>query len=284
MTYLTKEDWEKNFVQKIREDKSFFAFISESKKIFSEFSYLIQKIFNFKEKEKLPKKICFRVLFSSLIFFHKYILSNGISFFDLSPTEKLCIYSACIFISFKTINKLIPVEVFSSKYLDLFNKNKKIKFKKEEINELIKKKEFEILFSIQFQINIDCPYDYFYLIKKYLTHIKIPNEEIKKVINFVNVKINEIMMIPMYLYYTPFEMVISVLSIIKEEYKINYINLNDFVKMHNLDIDKNNINACVELINKINQNNTNNIIKPIKSEGELDKINFNMISSIQTNK
>ena len=290
MTYLTKEDWEKNYVQKICDDKSFLEYFQEKKKIYSDFIFLIQKIFkNQFNNNASPKKIIQRILYSSLIFFHKYILSTEIPFCNLSFEEKLTIYCACIFLSFKVINKLIPLNKISSEFKSLFNEQKKIRYEIEDINRLITKKELEILISIQFQGNIDFIYDYFVPIKKYLIQIEIKNEIIKNIINFVNIKLNEIIIFPLYLYFTPFELLISILTLIQNEFKLSYININDFIRMNNLDIDKNNIAECSLIINKIiaqkkylNENN-NNIDKYKTAKENKEKINFNIISNVQTN-
>ena len=290
MTYLTKEDWEKNYVQKICDDKSFLEYFQEKKKIYSDFIFLIQKIFkNQFNNNTSPKKIIQRILYSSLIFFHKYNLSTEIPFCNLSFEEKLTIYCACIFLSFKVINKLIPLKTISSEFKSLFNEQKKIRYEIEDINRLITNKELEILISIQFQGNIDFIYDYFVPIKKYLIQIEIKNEIIKNIINFVNIKLNEIIIFPLYLYFTPFELLISILTLIQNEFKLSYININDFIRMNNLDIDKNNIAECSLIINKIiaqkkylNENN-NNIDKYKTAKENKEKINFNIISNVQTN-
>ena len=93
----------------------------------------------------------------------------------------------------------------------------------------------------------------------------------------------------MYLYFTPLELLISILTLIKNESKLSYINTNDFIRMNNLDIDKNNIMECSLIINKIinqkkylNENN-NNIDKYKTTKVNKEKINFNTISNIQTN-
>ena len=227
MTYLTKEDWEKNYVQKICDDKSFSEYFQDKKKIYSDFIFLIQKIFkNQFNNNTSPKKIIQRILYSSLIFFHKYNLSTEIPFCNLSFEEKLTIYCACIFLSFKVINKLIPLKTISSEFKSLFNEQKKIRYEIEDINRLITNKELEILISIQFQGNIDFIYDYFVPIKKYLIQIEIKNEIIKNIINFVNIKLNEIIIFPLYLYFTPFELLISILTLIQNEFKLSYININ----------------------------------------------------------
>ena len=101
--------------------------------------------------------------------------------------------------------------------------------------------------------------------------------------------INEIILFPLYLYFTPFELLISILTLIKNESKLIYININDFIRMNNLDIDKNNIMECSLIINKIinqkkylNENN-NNIDKYKTAKENKEKINFNIISNVQTN-
>lgn len=93
----------------------------------------------------------------------------------------------------------------------------------------------------------------------------------------------------MYLYFTPFELLISILTLIKNESKLIYININDFIRMNDLDIDKNNIMECSLIINKIinqkkylNENN-NNIDKYKTTKENKEKINFITISNIQTN-
>ena len=146
MTYLTKEDWEKHYVQKICDDKSFSALINENLKIKSNFIFLINKLFNPKNKEALQhKKLLKELLFPSLNFFHKYTLSSGVSLSNLPYTEVLTL----------------------------------------DINDLIKNKEFEILLLIQFDINFDCPFRNNCLIKNYLTKIKQSEEMIKTIVKYV---------------------------------------------------------------------------------------------------
>ena len=290
MTYLTKEDWQNTYVQIICDDKSFSDCFQEKMKIFSDFSFLLQKIL--KTKETFPKKLFQRTLYSSLIFFHKYVIYNGISISTLSLADRLTLYSTCIFLSFKIINKLIDLETISSKFQNLFNEGKNIKYEIEDICELITKKEFEILTSIQFQANIDWPYDYFNLIRDYLTNIEIGNNSIKNIINLINIKINTIIVFPLYLYYTPVEILISALVLIIEEYKLNNVNINELIEMNGLDIDKGNIEECSKLIDKVikqkkvfdeEKNSDININKTAKDNIAKEEINFNTIPSIQTN-
>jgi len=291
MTYLTKEDWEKNYVQNICDDKSFFDSIKEKLLIQNTFVLLINKLFK-KEEKPQTNKLNKTILFPSLIFFHKYLLSKGISFLDLSYIDKMSLYSACIFLSLKIQNKLIHISDISNKFLHLFNNTgNKVLYKIEDVSKLIINKESDILFSIQFEVNIDWPYNKMYLIENYLINKIGKNEELIKSIKlYVNRKINEIISFPLYLYYTPIEIIICSLILIKDENDLNFINIKDFIKVNNLVIDNDNIDECSKLMNKIIRyiklvkNNKNNEQSEYLNENiKKEKINLKVLSNIQTN-
>jgi hypothetical protein len=274
MTYLTKEDWEKHYVQKICDDKSFSALINENLKIKSNFIFLINKLFNPKNKEALQnKKLLKELLFPSLNFFHKYTLSSGVSLSNLPYTEVLTLYITCIYLSLKTVNKLVHLEVISSRFQSLFNKDENTKYKIEDINDLIKNKEFEILLLIQFDINFDCPFRNNYLIKNYLTKIKQSEEMIKTIVKYVNTKISETIFFPLCLYFIPTEINISSLLLVAKENKLNFINIDELIKINNLDVDKNNIMECCTLMNRI--------IKYLSYLEEMKKKKMNINNNIQ---
>ena len=96
MTYLTKEDWTNFLVPKISDDISFSANLKQNIKIQNSFILLISKILN-----SSAKKLSQRILFASMIYYHKYTLFNNISHSDLSPLDTLVLYCTCIFIAFK---------------------------------------------------------------------------------------------------------------------------------------------------------------------------------------
>ncbi len=286
MTYLTKEDWEKNFVQKICDDKSLSALINENLKIQSCFVFLINKLFNPKNKENFQnKKLLKEILFPSLIFFHKYTLSSGISLSNLTYKDTLTLCITCIYLSLKAVNKLIHLEEISKRFQSLFNKDENIIYEIEDINNLIIDKEFEILLLIQFDINFDCPFRNNYLIKKYLGKIKQSEEMIKTIVKYVNTKISKTIFFPFNLYFTSIEIIISSLLLVAKENKLNFIDINDLIKMNNLDVDKNNIIECCTLMNRIikyinyleemKKKNINNNMK--------ENINFGAIVTLQSN-
>ena len=274
MTYLTKEDWEKHYVQKICDDKSFSALINENLKIKSNFIFLINKLFNPKNKEALQhKKLLKELLFPSLNFFHKYTLSSGVFLSNLPYTEVLTLYITCIYLSLKTVNKLVHLEVISSRFQSLFNKDENTKYKIEDINDLIKNKEFEILLLIQFDINFDCPFRNNCLIKNYLTKMKQSEEMIKTIVKYVNTKISETIFFPLCLYFIPTEINISSLLLVAKENKLNFINIDELIKISNLDVDKNNIMECCTLMNRI--------IKYLSYLEEMKKKKMNINNNIQ---
>ena len=286
MTYLTKEDWEKNFVQKICDDKSLSALINENLKIQSCFIFLINKLFNPKNKENFQnKKLLKEILFPSLIFFHKYTLSSGISLSNLTYKDTLTLCITCIYLSLKAVNKLIHLEEISKRFQSLFNKDENIIYEIEDINNLIIDKEFEILLLIQFDINFDCPFRNNYLIKKYLGKIKQSEEMIKTIVKYVNTKISKTIFFPFNLYFTSIEIIISSLLLVAKENKLNFIDINDLIKMNNLDVDKNNIIECCTLMNRIIKyiNYLEEMKKKNINNNMQENINFGAIVTLQSN-
>ena len=247
MTYLTKEDWTNYLVPKISDDKSFFGHLKENIKIQNIFIRLIYKILNV---QKSTQNLLFqKILISSMIYFHKYILFTNITYSDLSSLDRLIIYCSCIFLAFKGANKLIHINIFAEKFQPFFNKIKKYEI--EEIKDLIIKKEFDILLSIEFNVDIDWPYNILNTLKIYLKKIGKGNESIARVINYVNLNINDSILFPLCLYYTPNEIVFSCILLAKERYKLDYININDFIKLNKYQTDNDNINECTLYISKI---------------------------------
>ena len=297
MTYLTKEDWTNYLVPKISDDKSFFGLLKENIKIQNIFIRLIYKLLN---AEKTTHNILFqRLLISSMIYFHKYILFNNITYSDLSSLDKLIIFCSCIFIALKGANKLIHLNLFAEKFRPFFNKFHN--FEIEEIKDLIIKKEFDVLLSIDFNVDIDCPYNILNTLKIYLKKLDKGNESIARVINYVNLNINDSILFPLCLYYTPNEIVFSCILLAKEKYKLDYININDLFKLNKYQIDNDNINECTLYITKIikykndilelesNRNivvdNTNKTSEHIYFDNNNNKDNLNLrkISLIKTN-
>ena len=291
MTYLTKEDWTNNLVPKISDDKSFSEHINQNIKIQNNFNKLISRIL----ETNCDKKISQRILISCMIYYQKYILFNNIENSDLSNLDKLILYCACIFIALKEANKLFSIDFLSSKFQPYFNKIKSFDVK--EIKDLIIQKEFELLVSIEFDIGVEWPFQINNLLKNYLKKLGKIDEIIINIIRNINLNINDSLLFPLCLYYTPNEIVFSCILLAKKKYKLDYININDLIKLSKSDIDKDNIKECSLYISKIinykdilkdnNNINKNSSINDKTNNNCLqkDKNNLNMksIALIQSN-
>ena len=245
MTYLTKEDWTNNIAQKIGDDKSFSEYLKQNIKIQNNFIKLISKIFN----TNCDKKISQKILISCMIYYQKYIIFNSITNSDLSNLDKLVLYCACIFLALKEANKLLNIDFLSSKFQPYFNKFKTFDVK--EIKDLIIQKEFEILVSIEFDIGVEWPYHITNLLRIYLKKLGKIDEIIINIIKNVNLNINDSLLFPLCLYYTPNEIFFSCILLAKKKYKLDYININDLIKLSKSEIDNNNIKDCSLYISKI---------------------------------
>ena len=296
MTYLTKEDWSNYFVPKISDDKSFSDHIKQNIIIQNAFIRLISIILT--SQKNSEKKLSQKILISSMIYIHKYILFNNISLADLSSLDKLILYSACIFIAFKEANKLIDINMLSSKFQPYFNKFKIYDIS--EIKDLIIQKEFDILISIEFNMAVDWPYGILNLLKIYLKKLEKGIDSIIKVINYVNLNINDSILFPLCLYYTPNEIVFSCILLAKKEHNLDFININDLIKLNKCNINNDNLKECAILISKIiknknylidnkkiinNNSNTNNIKCENNNylQNDKDNLNIKKIALIQTN-
>ena len=283
MTYLTKEDWTNNLVPKISDDKSFSEHLKQNIKTQNNFMKLISKIFD----TNCNKKLFQRILISCMIYYQKYVIFSDITNSDLSYLDKLIIYCACIFIALKESNKLLTIDFLSSKFQPYFNKFKSFDVK--EIKDLIIQKEFEILLSIEFDIGVDWPYQVTNLLKIYLKKLGKIDEIIYNIINNINLNINDSLLFPLCLYYTPNEIVFSCILLAQKKYKLDYININDLIKLSKAEIDNDNIKECSLYISKIikykdillfknNNKNINNNSSSIN-----DKTNYNCLQNEKNN-
>ena len=303
MTYLTKEDWSKYLLPKISDDKSFHEELVYSKKIHNIILQIIYEIFP--KPKPTQNKLIQQLLFSSIIYYNKYILFNEIKHKDLSRYEQIIICTSCLFLSFKALNKPIEIKFLSSKIkpcLMKLNNNKSLDIDVEEISDKIKEKEFDILLSIQFNANIDTPYDYLRTIKLYLLQKcqkddnnknNSNNIDISKIITKLNEYIQHCMLFPLYLYYTSYEIILGCLLLIKKDTNFNFINFDELINSKHIDIniDMDNINQCALYIRKLSYKiiEASKIIIEEKNKKENDSnnsganIHFDILSIIKTN-
>lgn len=259
-------------------------------KIYNRLLFFNKKITNHKDSHDQS------VFCASLIFYYRYSICQNTKTFDLSKKDKCILYGACIFLAHKSMNALISVNKISSfikSYID--KKIPEIKISLEELNESIFVKEFEILCCTGFK-NVYLPYEYIKIFKIYLENLiknknkkcLIDDEEKKnKLVKLLNYYINDTFTFPLFLYFTPIEIFISCICLIKEQYKTEFIDINDlFHKIQNiidinLEIDQNSIDECCFVIKKIKKalstfkNETNSYDNHNIGNGTSDiKINF----------
>ena len=292
MTYLTKEDWTNNLVPKFSDDKSFTEHLKQNIRTHNNLIKLISKIIT----KNTEKKFFQKILISSMIYYQKYIILNNIIEKDLSPLNKLILYCTCIFIASKEANQLFNIKILGEKFQPFFKRLKN--FDVDQIQNLIIEKEFDILLSIEFDISIDWPKGILKILKLYLQNIGKGNEIINFVINNINKNINDSILLPLCLYYTPNEIVFSCILLAQQMHKFDFINLNDLIKLSKSNIDKNTVKECSLYISKIikykdifehnsqvlsNKSDINDKINNNCLKKDQDNLNFRNIAIIKTN-
>jgi hypothetical protein len=273
MIYLTLEDWINFFIPKLNDDTLFVEEFKQTKKIHNILIELITLIFP--NKNYSENRLKQRILYASMIYYYKYILYRGFSHSNISEIEKVLICSSCIFLSFKEAGKQININFLSETLLPYLNNNSKNKkFLLEDTNSFIKKYEYDILNSIGFNMGIDNPYDFLKYLKFYLKNISIESNTIEEIIQLVNKIINESLLFPLYLYYSSYDIALSCILLAKERNNYHFINIDNFIQMNQLQINKNNICQCAKYISKIsnflikNSSPDDNIKNEIKNNNQ----------------
>ena len=241
MVYLTQDDWNNFFLPKLFEDNN--SFDNELK-----FIKNIYKIMTFiNSKIKNSKQI---ILSTSMIYFHKYYIQNLINYNNLTPLDKLIISGSCIFLATKSTNFLIRVSVIVNIIMEILkNKLPNINFENEKIKEMIFEKEFEILKSMEFCLNVELPYKFILKLKNYFENNTNISTEI--LIKSCCQYINDLIFFPISLYYTPNTIAISCVKLMKEKFNLVDINMNDVISLSEYKIDLNELNECFLIIQKL---------------------------------
>jgi hypothetical protein len=296
MTYLTEEDWEKYLLPKLTDEESFSEELNQIKKCQNIMIIILDILFKKAKPSQLKTKQ--KILYCSMVFYYKYTLFYGISLKDLGEIERLILCSACLLLGFKAITfKIFDIQQLSLIIYGILNNSNK-KLTKEELKDEIMQKEFDLLNALGFDINIDIPYSYFPLLSFYL---KKCNETNDYVLSEINVLLNEYvqnsMLFPLYLYYSPYEIFFGCIYLIKQKKTIfNFIDLNELKQLAKTDIDNDNICQCSKYISKITEvkdsllskqkSNCNNHISgnsPNNNRQNNRYINFDIIRGIKVN-
>ena len=248
---------------------------------------------------KLYKSLKFKrtsIISNSLILYHKYyiynLFTNSYAFNKFNESKDFsCISIVCFFISMKTSNYLMKIDSI----LDICYKNNilgtNIEDEKIKIKNMVLNYESDILFSLNFNVEHELPYNY---IKKIwenastkileciknnninininnnilnsgddLTKLKIIKEKIADILNYS-------FLFPFFLYYRSTIIALSCLNIALKNFKIK-LNIIDIISNHkeieNISMDD--IEVCSSLIDEIILSK----IKKVNNEMQTNNIN-----------
>ena len=292
MTYLTREDWGKYILPKLNDDEYFQEEFNQIKKCQNIIIFILDKIFKNAKHSQIKTKQ--KILYCSMVFYYKYILFNEISPKDLDKIERLIICSTCIFLGCKAITqKTFNIQNFSSIiYESLNNLNEKLV--EEEIKDEIIQKEFDLLISLGFDITIEVPYSYFPMFQNYLKKCKEAKDFVlSEIYDLLNEYVQNIMLFPLYLHYSSYELFFGCIYLIKQKKKIfNFIDLNELIKLTKTEIDVDNICQCSKIISKISEvkdsllsknrtSSNNGISETSPNDNSQTNLNFDIIRGIK---
>lgn len=192
---------------------------------------------------------------TAMIFFHKFSLINYV-FSSEEDKEETAL--ACLFLSTKVNNylisltRLVPVylQVISSIGItDVSNKEKTLE-KNSELSERVMEKEFAVLKTIGFDLNVDLPYVYLEKMKIYFNEHINNDKHIKIIYNFLN----DSFKLPVSLYYSPLKVSLACIYLFSYHFKINLPDMNDgkkWFKILDENIELNEITEIGSIINNI---------------------------------
>ena len=278
MVYLTKDDWNKFMLSKLDKEEIFKKECLELYSIYNAFQLLCRKIYASPNEQQ-------NVFIAAMIIFHKYRICSNLSLKQYSSEEIYVLLGACLFIGQRAINVLkINLENIAIFINQLINNKNQIQINFLNINDLNKKliqKEFDILSSIGFNIEVDSPYQFFSKLKYYFSKSEISSPNFVILLSYI---IKDSLILPLSLYYTPNVIAISCIKIIVEKFNINFINIKDLISLSDYALDDKEIDECMMFIQKIQatikeKKSMNNINK---SNEEKEKDNRNDISNINS--
>jgi hypothetical protein len=272
MIYLTKENWNNLILSNLNNEESFKKEFIELYKIYNAVHFFSRKIYTGANEQQ-------NTLIAAQIIFHKFRICSGFSLNKYSSEEFYIILAACLFIGQKAINILkIKIDDIASSIKQIINKkNPTINIDINDLNKKIIQKEYEILTSIGFNIEIDSPFRFFNKLKNYLSKSEINSENFIKLLNYI---LKDAYILPLSLYYTPNTIAISCVKILREKYKLNFINIKELISLSEYNIEHGDIIQCSTLIEKLEaalnekknqKNNNNSALKNEKEEKIEDK-------------
>ena len=279
MIYLTKEDWSNLILSKLNNEELFKQEFLELYKIYNIIHLFCRKIYNKPNEQQI-------ILIATQIIFHKYRIVSNFSLKEYSSEELYIIFGSCLFIAQRAVNILkIKIDNISFFIKQLINKkNLTIKVDINDLNKKIIQKEYDILISIGFNIEIDSPFLFFNKLKNFISKSELNSANFITLLNYI---INDSFILPLSLYYTPNIITISCVQILREKYNLKFINIKELISLSEYQITNEEIDQCAYLIGKLedainernNQtnNSSNNInnVKKDEKEKNGDIINSN---------
>ena len=130
---------------------------------------------------------------------------------------------------------------------------------------------------------IDNPYTIFKPLKVYLEQKGIEKMLLNEIFDSINDYIINSILFPFYLYYTSYDIAISCIQITKNKYKYNFIDIDDFIKINKIEVDKNNIEECSNYIIKVSEDLNRRSIKEEKGHTNNENSNNNNSNNIGNN-
>ena len=277
MIYLTKEDWNNIVLSKISNQESFKQIFLELYKINNAFNVFTRKIYTKQSEQN-------HIFIAAEIIFHKYAICSNFSLNKYSSEEIYILLGACIYIGQRAIN-ILKIKIDNISFFIKQLINKKNPTNNVDINDLNKKiiqKEYDILTSIGFNIEIDSPFLFFNKLKNHISKSELNSANFITLLSYI---IKDSFILPLSLYYTPNIITISCVQILREKYNLNFINIKEIIALSDYPIDDTEVQQCTLLIEKIeneinekkNQNNNNNVVKDEKKKVR-ENVNENKIS------
>ena len=274
MIYLTKEDWSNLILSKLTNEEIFKEEFKELWRIYNIIHFLSRKIYKQINEQQI-------IYIAAQIIFHKYRICSNFEINKTSSEELFILLGACLYIGQRAINILkIKLDNISFFLKELINKkNPTINYEINDLNQKLIQKEYDILTTIGFNIEIDSPYLFFYKLKKFLIKSELNSANFNTLLNYI---ITDSYILPLCLYYTPNIIVISCVKILIEKFNLQFINIKELCSLSEYKLEEADILQCTSLIKKIedeiNNKKNENKNKKIKKETE-EKDNKNNIPS-----
>lgn len=247
MIYLTKEDWSKYLLPKLSDDKLFIEEFKQLLKIRNVILYFSHLLFSDEHNSE-------KVYRTALTFFHKYHISSNYDMSKASPYELYILIGACILLSQKITNVFLGggvIKIAECLKEKIIKKYSGGGIEKKQISDNIKKKELEILCSIGFNTEVDLPYIFLPTVQKYLKELNIPYLNVDRVIELINIYINESLILPIYIYYLPDIVCISCVKLLTEKFNNKSISIQQLISLSQFPIEINDINECYLIIKRL---------------------------------